>query len=227
MLVSHRYRFIYTKTVKTAGTSVESFLEPFCLPEGEWQATHFRPSTVTEAGIIGYRGPEPAQIHPWWNHMPAWQIRQQLGEDLWQSYFKFCVIRNPFEKCISAYEHFGRQFAQCSLMERLRHPFLTREQLGFLRYLQNAPPMDRDKYQIDNEFCLDDVIRFETISDDLQRICRQLQLPITSAQLPSFKQGIRRANATPANRFSKPARALVEELFAWELAHFQYCFPKE
>lgn len=29
MLVSHRYKFIYTKTVKTASTSVESFFERF------------------------------------------------------------------------------------------------------------------------------------------------------------------------------------------------------
>ena len=28
MLISHPYRFVFIKTVKTAGTSVEAFLEP-------------------------------------------------------------------------------------------------------------------------------------------------------------------------------------------------------
>lgn len=35
MLISHRKRFIFTKTAKTAGTSVESYFEQYCMPEGE------------------------------------------------------------------------------------------------------------------------------------------------------------------------------------------------
>ena len=106
MLVSHRYKFIYTKTRKTAGSSVESYFEPFCMGEGEWTERHFREEYVSAAGIIGFRG-KPANMGAarWWNHMPARLIRERLGEDTWRSYFKFCVIRNPFEKAISAFYH--------------------------------------------------------------------------------------------------------------------------
>ena len=38
MLISHQYKFII-KTVKTAGTSVEAFLEPFCCPPGHTFST--------------------------------------------------------------------------------------------------------------------------------------------------------------------------------------------
>ena len=37
MLISHRKQFIYTKTYKTAGTSVEVYFEPYCMQEGEWK----------------------------------------------------------------------------------------------------------------------------------------------------------------------------------------------
>jgi hypothetical protein len=32
VIVSHRHRFIFIKTTKTAGTSVEMFLRQFCGP---------------------------------------------------------------------------------------------------------------------------------------------------------------------------------------------------
>jgi hypothetical protein len=36
MLVSHQRKFIYTKTVKTAGSSVESYFEPYCISPEEY-----------------------------------------------------------------------------------------------------------------------------------------------------------------------------------------------
>jgi hypothetical protein len=89
VLISHRYRFIYTKTVKTAGTSVESYFERFCMPEGEWAYSHAREEYESPSGIIGYRGPEEPPKSKWYNHMPAELIRQQIGTEIWNSYFKF------------------------------------------------------------------------------------------------------------------------------------------
>src|SRR4029453_8467383 len=108
MLVSHRHRFIYTKTMKTAGTSVEVYFEPYCMPAGTWQFSHHRSQQISDAGIIGFRGPR--QHRPevkWWNHMPAATIRERVGPEVWDGYFKFCVIRNPFDKAISVF-HFAK-----------------------------------------------------------------------------------------------------------------------
>ena len=109
MLISHRKRFIYTKTVKTAGTSVESYFEPYCMREGEWSFTHARPEYVSETGIIGIRSGEPLELQgaTWWNHMPARTIRALIGEEIWNDYFKFCVVRNPFDAMVSAYRYFA------------------------------------------------------------------------------------------------------------------------
>ena len=53
MLISHRHRFIYTKTIKTAGTSVEIYFEEACIPPGsDIERGHGIPETVTEAGVI-------------------------------------------------------------------------------------------------------------------------------------------------------------------------------
>jgi len=54
VLVSHRLRFIYTKTAKTGGTSVESYVDD-CMPEGEWSASHARDAHESPEGIVGRR----------------------------------------------------------------------------------------------------------------------------------------------------------------------------
>ncbi len=47
MLVSHRHQFIYTKTHKTASTSVEAYFERFCFPPGDaFILQHHRPALI-------------------------------------------------------------------------------------------------------------------------------------------------------------------------------------
>jgi hypothetical protein len=231
VLISHRYRFIYTKTAKTAGTSVESFFERFCMPEGAWQQTHARVEYVSQEGIIGHRAAEIPTGTTWWNHMPAALIRDQIGQDVWDSYFKFCVIRNPFDKCISAFCHLGQNYdaEQNSVLRRalsrLRNERPNSEQRRFIRYLENAMPVDRDNYLIDGEFCMDDVIRYETLQTDIERICQRIGVEYDSKFLPTFKKGIRSRNATIESLYTDEARALVEKKFDFELEYFGYRFP--
>ena len=56
MLFSRRYRFIYAKTAKTAGTSVEDYVEPYCMRLGEQTPSHIREACESEAGIVGFHG---------------------------------------------------------------------------------------------------------------------------------------------------------------------------
>jgi hypothetical protein len=227
MLVSHRHRFIYTKTAKTAGTSVESYFERFCMEDGEWQQVHARREYESSAGIIGFRGPELPQNVKWWHHMPAVTIRKQLGGEIWRRYFKFCVIRNPYDKCISAFEHFGKhhRIRRFSLTSAFRTSGMTEEQRRFYDYVRRAAPIDRDKYVINGEFCLDDVIRYESLEDEIARICDRLDLPYEPEFLPSFKQGHRRPHARVETLYTPPARRHVAKIYAFELARFGYDFP--
>lgn len=97
MLISHRYKFIYFKTVKTAGTSIEVALQPYALPEGQADraGTKGGPAIVTKAGVVGARGAKFVKGSDWWNHMPAFRIKKQVSSKVWDSYFKFANIRNP------------------------------------------------------------------------------------------------------------------------------------
>ena len=227
MLVSHRHRFIYAKTVKTASTSVESYFERFCMRDNEWHLTHGRTEYVSETGIIGYRGENQPAGTKWFNHMPADAIRNQIGEKTWNEYFKFCVIRNPFEKCISAFDYLGKehQASRFSISNMIHRSRMTSEQLRFYDFLRRKPPLDRHIYTIKGQSCMDDVIRFESLESGIERICRRLSLPFDPSQIPNLKASSRRKKSTPAALFTQPARRLVEKLFAYELEQFDYRFP--
>lgn len=227
MLVSHRHTFIYTKTAKTGGTSVESFFERFCMPDGAWKQMHARDQYISREGIIGHRNAVIPPGTTWWNHMPAAEIRHKLGSATWNDYFKFCVIRNPFEKCISSFYDLGKEYtAKPEQIEELQHEGLSPEQIRFICYLQQHLPIDRDNYMIDGNFSLDAVIRYEELESDIQKICDRIGVCYRRKHLPHFKQGIRPREATVGALYTTRSRELVEKGFAFELDFFGYRFPK-
>lgn len=225
MLVSHRYRFIQTKTRKTGGTSVESYFEPFCMRDGEWSQQHFREEYTSAAGIVGHRGPPArARAARWWNHMPAWLIRERLGEEMWHSYFKFCVIRNPFEKAISAYYH--SKLLRTKEPDRRPACWSEDDPQLFEEWLEHDRlPTDRDVFCIDGRFALDDFIRYENLLADMQRVCERLGVSWDARRLPMFKAGFRPREAAAERLYTLRSRELVAGISEFELRYFGYGFP--
>lgn len=220
MLVSHRHKFIYTKTYKTGGTSIESYFERFCVPEGEYSPTRTAPERISAAGIVGQRGSSVDSKPTFWNHMPAFEIKQEIGEQCWDSYFKFCAIRNPFERVVSL---FFFQDRSASIDD---DPLSSKTQERFEHFVHNLPgiAVDRDKFTINGNFCLDDVIRYERLEDDVMRICQKLQLPWEKSWLPNLKSGIRPAGTEARKLFTDSTRNMIEATFKYELDQFGYEF---
>ncbi len=222
MLVSHGHRFIYTKTVKTGGTSVESYFERFCMPGDEWAESHWRHEHVSESGIVGHRGPNMPKNCVWWNHMPAWLIRRMVGEEIWNGYFKFCVIRNPYEKVVSAFYFFRKRSNPHIQFNDLELDRALFEQWVLSGY---KLPIDSDKFLIDGRFCLDDVIRYESLLQDIERICGKLGVHWSGLWFPAFKTGVRPEYATVEALYTDRSRMIVETAFAFDLEYFKYAFP--
>ena len=124
MIISHDHKFIFIKTRKTAGTSIEIALSKFC---GEKDIiTPMLPEDEQIRSRLGYRGAQNYSIpfyklirrcffYYWiyfirrgkclsfYNHIPAFKIRKILNPYKWDSYYKFCFERNPWDKVISWY----------------------------------------------------------------------------------------------------------------------------
>lgn len=97
-IISFAHNFIFIKTVKTAGTSIEVDLSRAVEPE----------AVVTQI-LPPYPNHTPrnhldeAGNHEFVGHMSAVQIRDRIGADTFDGMYRFCVEREPVAKCISHY----------------------------------------------------------------------------------------------------------------------------
>ena len=236
MLISHRKRFIYTKTVKTAGTSVESYFEPLCMRDGEWSFSHARKEYVSEVGVVGIRTGEPLEIQQalWWNHMPAQAIRALIGDGVWNDYFKFCVVRNPFDAMISAYRYFHATNERKRGLRRYLAVIGARVgpareehdlKSKFEEWLRTMElPLDRNKYLIEGEYCMDYVIRYEALADGVREVCRRLDYPFDPARIPHLKNS-EKPKLPISAYYSAAAIDIMERAFRFELDQFGYKRP--
>ena len=220
MLLSHRYRFIYTKTLKAAGTSVEIYFEPACLPDNSrLVSSHHIGETVTPAGVIGYRGPNPAGC-TWYNHMPASEIRALIGDQVWHSYYKFCVVRNPFDKLVSFW-WFVVNRTHDSLYRRADFSVIRSAFSQWCRH-HASEAVDRDKYLIDGQPVMDHFVRYESLVEGIQRACADTGYPFRPAALGQHKADHRIRTWPFHEYYDEPAIAAVEAAFRWELDFFGY-----
>jgi hypothetical protein len=198
MIISHRHRFIFIKTTKTAGTSIEVFLAQCC---GDDDVV--TPFGVAEAGHV------PRNHEAYYNHMAAAEVRQQVGEEVWRSYFKFCFERNPWDKVVSMY-----------YFTRGRH---GQQELAFDDFVRRrAFPIDHPKYLIDGRLAVDFVGRYETLATDLTDVCARLGLPVPV--LPRAKGQYREGDSDFQPHYDAELAAIVADAYRWEIDRFGYCF---
>lgn len=234
MLVSHTHQFIYTKTYKTASTSIEDYFETYCrLPETP--SKEIGPH-ISKEGIIGYRGNSRRNAQ-WYNHQPASEIKEQLGAEVWNTYFKFCTVRHPLDKLVSAYFFQRKRIEKSTWNFRAKNSFrknvlnktdfypdVSKEPIkGFRDWLGSGAFWDdKPVFLIDGKFALDDFIRFENLEEDLGRICEKLNLPYEPERLRHLKSNRRDTDFATRDFFSDELIKRVGELYRFELDFFGY-----
>lgn len=195
MIISHKYRFIFVKTLKTAGTSIEVFLSHHC-------GMH---DVLTP--IIPHVEPHrPRNYEGFFNHMPAAQIRDRVGPDVWNCYFKFCVERNPWDKTLSYYH----------MMNHRRGGGLTFDQ--FLA--EGDFPINYPKYTEPGDpaqVIVDRVLRYERLNEELAEVFGRLGIPFNGSLGVNAKSEYR-TDRRPYREVYTPCQFdLVASVFAREL----------
>jgi hypothetical protein len=221
------------KTRKTASTSVEVYFEPFCLPEGEWSFQHSRGERVSESGIVGARGDDTSGS-TWYNHMPAREAQEKIERHVWEDYFKFCTVRNPFEKVVSEFYHNRRTHLERGGVRGALEVIAKKARLSkvvlrtqFEIWLRSARfRTSRDKYFVEGECCMNDFIRFEELESGIERICAETGVPFQEDRIPHLKDRDR-TRPSVADHYNDRSRGIVEEAFKYEIQRFGYAFPTE
>ncbi len=230
MIISHKYRFIFIKTRKTAGTSIEIFLSRHCGEEDV--VTPIRPPVAGHEprNHQGLWNPLPelrsrdadrpretlrqlVRRQRFYNHIPARVLRHRIPADVWRDYFVFCVERNPWDKALSHY---------AMINER------SGGHLSFDAYLaQGFFPTDFDKYtDAEGRLLVDEVLRYESLNEELGRVFARLGAPFDGDLGVRAKSGYRSDRRPYQEVYDDQQREVIARAFAREIEMFGYRFEE-
>ena len=219
MLVSHNKQFIFIKTRKTAGTSLEGLLEPFCAPTGH-APRHVQPFLETEYGIIGGRAGGERTDDPLQAHSSAEQIRAHLGNGKFRSYLKVYGVRNPFDKVVSWFWHVMPETTRLELAVDF-----DKARWLFQNWLWMRPvlPIDDQFYRTKKGPFKAHIIRYEQMAEDLSSLSEKLQIDIHPETMPAWKTQARQHRAVSLSSYYDDASAnVVRRHFRRDFDRFGY-----
>ncbi|MDJ0598363.1 MAG: sulfotransferase family 2 domain-containing protein [Crocosphaera sp.] len=234
MIISHKYKYIFLKTTKTAGTSIEISLSRFCGNDDI-----ITPLTSADEKIRQELGVVPQNyenytryLAPWeyrledinhliterkipqisttfYNHMSASRVKRGVGAKIWYGYYKFCFVRNPWDKAISRYYwNMKKQGTTETLDESLQ---------------RNNPNDNFGIYTMKNRLAVDYVGKYETLMEDLEKICKKLNIPF-DGWMPNAKGNIRNDKRHYSEVFNQEQMEFVRKKCQKEIELFGYEF---
>lgn len=229
MIVCHKYKFIFLKTSKTAGSSIEMALSRFCGPEDiitplseEEDALRVQQGGVAPQNYLEYPFRyKPSQLwkfisrgkslRRFYNHIPARKIKQRLGKNIWDSYYKFCVVRNPWDRVISQYYW------------RLRNEegAMSIDEFLYSRHIDSLLRKGIGVYTIDRKIAVDKICRYESLTEDLEEVRNKLGLP-EAISLPRAKSTFRKDNRHYSEVFSEAQKERIGAIFSDEIKLLGY-----
>jgi hypothetical protein len=152
------------------------------------------------------------------HHLTARVIEHAYPSE-WDQYFKFCFVRNPYERVLSDYLWRTRDIVYAPTFKGYVFALESGESLNGL---VPAIPDNWRFYTIDDCVAVDYVGRYEQLGTDLQGALRRIGLP-WDGWLPRAKSA-GSENAGYRKWYDEETRASVERTFQQEIERFSYTF---
>lgn len=215
MILSHRHKFIFLKTRKVAGTSLEIVLTKLCGPDdiitpfggkdnwdeqdealrlafcGRGPQNYNKPIFTCSQKEVLYQIRRRQKIRQYYEHMTAAVLRDRIPPKVWSDYKKFSVIRNPFDFAVSNYHWFRNT---------------GRTNLSFREFLLRYPGplmVNSEITEIDGISVVDFMLRYENLSEDLAKLSQKLG--IDSRICSSFSDVRAKGNFRPKSSVTRQA----------------------
>lgn len=163
MLISDSHRFIFVHTRKVAGSSIRDILEPFSLQKPNTIISKFKSRVFhveRDYHKFAFR-----------QHSDIMALKNIMPEKLFDAYFKFSFVRNPWKRLVSEYEFIKRR------PKHGRHKKVIK--MTFAQYIIYQAKR-HDAHQIhmladkNGEIQMDFIGRFENLQEDWNYICDKI-----------------------------------------------------
>ena len=231
MIISHKYKFIFIKTKKTAGTSLDIALSKYC--DENDVITTLTDEDEKLRSQYGGKPPQNTKI-PWTNytfqewsrlirkgrvphcgeHWKAWRVRWWVGRKIWNNYYKFCFERNPWDKAVSLYYWRTRDM---------------KDRMDFSKFLRSgrAHRLSNFKlYSLFGKVLVDQIYKYENLDAALHEIAERVGLPEVP-QLPNAKGSYRKNDQHYSKMYNKEDRQYIANKCAREIEILNYNFEEK
>ena len=219
MFISHKFKVIFIHIQKAGGSSIQQLFK------------QLDPDLVTSISI------DPAKNRP--RHCFATDIEETIGSDIFRSYTKFCVVRNPFDRLVSWYwmlklrsykiEKVGVDIELDNIFALMLDELNTNardfDEFVSLPRLHKSGMFERffvnqlDYISDESGIIVDRVLRFETLGQDFAEVVEDFGL---QGQLPHTNKTQREADYR--SYYNETTRQLIAKRFQKDLDYFNYKF---
>jgi len=195
MIISHKHKFIFIKTRKTAGSSIEKYLYNYLGQHDICTGSIKENTPALNSEFID-------------GHISASTIQKQYPFEF-KNYFKFAVERNPWDKVVSYY------FYQ-------QHKKEKRTKGGFDAFVEHYGKnvVDWSMYTNNDKVAVDQVIRYENLHQTFLKI----PIPYNCELLTTKVKAEFRKEKDYKKFYTNKSIEIVSNLFNKEIDMFSYQF---
>lgn len=207
-MISDERRCVFVHIPRCAGTSIEDVIWPGTRHEEDdlWMGFVDELHNKYQTGGL--------------QHLRASQIREEVGDARFSSYFKFSVVRNPFDRLVSQFSHMRSR-------PELRSFIGMSESSSFAEYLSLIRRRRHVQWEAQSVFLYDDngellvdfVGRFENLAEDMAHVFHKIGLD--GVELPHVNDSDRQPYR---EYYTDELRRLVEGMYDRDIVRFGYEF---
>jgi len=207
-MISHDDKCIFVHVPKSGGSSIESLIWPGERREVDlWMGFVSKYRNKYQTGGL--------------QHLLATQIRDHVGEDVFNQYFKFSFVRNPWDKAVS-------QFSYMSDRSDLMQYIGMKEGCSFKKYLELMQKKTHVQWEKQYKFIYDENLeslvnylgRFENIESDTKEIFSRLGLEFNC--VPHTNKSFRKKFSL---YWDDESIEMVGDIYKEDIDIFDYSFP--
>ena len=210
MIVSFSKKFIFLKTRKTSGTSIEIVLSTFC-ENGDVCSFITSEDEEIRQEFGGLKPLERYKGNRIYNHMRARDIKEIFPE-VWNNFFKFTIERHPYEKVISrVFWNIGRRNGDLD----------SEYDIEIENVIKNKSFIDRDIYNIDGVISVDEIIDYDSSWKRIEELAAIWNCDIPH-KFPNAKSKYRKDKRRASEILNEDQKLRIRSVATFEFENFGY-----
>jgi Sulfotransferase family len=205
MIVSFQHRFIFVAIPKTATHAFRVALRPY-LGSRDWEQC-----VLFEQKFF----PVEALARVGHGHITCRQIQPFLLPAFWETSFRFCTVRNPYDRFVSycCFVNRANQRMQDEPLETMKQIIRDNQASKHILFRPQCEFVTDEEGRL----LVDYVCRFEALQEHFDHICRRICLP--ASQLPQINVS---RQARYRSSYDRELQEIVYEVYQEDFALFDY-----